>query len=132
MAPMVVLAFVLILLALAPLQPVQGQEAGTLAEHLRKAYGEDWPHYAPWVHSEIKVADDVKAYNLRAVDLGYDLVPGVPARGVLVAYASSSKVGLAFVNRTGEFFKLFEVPLGAPPKYREGLDLDYMEEVEGD
>ncbi|AAM01321.1 TPA: hypothetical protein HA336_05935 [Methanopyrus kandleri] len=128
---MVVLAFVLILLALTPLQPVQGQEVGTLAEHLRKAYGEDWPHYAPWVHSEIKVADDVKAYNLRAVDLGYDLVPGVPAHGVLVAYASSSKVGLAFVNRTGEFFKLCEVPLEAPPKYREGLDLDYME-AEGD
>ncbi|WP_457619408.1 hypothetical protein [Methanopyrus sp.] len=130
MAPIVVLVSVLILLTMSSIQPVQGQ--GPLADHLREVYGEDWPHYAPWVHSEIKVADDVKAYNLRAVDLGYDLVPGVPARGVLVAYATSSKVGLAFVNRTGEFFRLCEVSVGSPPKYREGLDLGCINGKDGE
>ncbi|WP_456435824.1 hypothetical protein [Methanopyrus sp.] len=90
-------------------------------------YGEDWQHYAPWVHSEIKVSDNVKAYGLRAIDLGYNILPGVPARGALVAYASSSNIGLAFITRTGELFKLYEVPVGVTPKYREGIDLDYIE-----
>ncbi|WP_088335144.1 hypothetical protein [Methanopyrus sp. KOL6] len=134
MFPVNVLVVLTMILSMTSL-PAQGspmevvEPEGALKDHLTDKYKEDWPHYAPWVHSEIKVADDIKAYSLRAIDLGYNILPGVPARGALVAYAYSTDkkmgIGLAFVTRTGELFKLYEVPAEIP-KYREGIDLDYI------
>ncbi|WP_456481777.1 hypothetical protein [Methanopyrus sp.] len=124
MTPVIPILIAFSILATASPEPVRA--GGPLAEHLRHVYGEDWPHYAPWVHSEIKVADDVKAYNLRPVDFECNLLPEVPARGVLVAYATQTELGLAFVNETGELLKLREVSIGVPPKYREELDFDYI------
>ncbi len=91
---------------------------GPLKAYLMSYYGRDWPHYAQWVHSEIKVADDVDAYSIKAIDFGYNILPGVPARGVLVAYASRGRIGLSFVAETGEIFKLCEIPAILPEKKR--------------